>query len=69
MNSEINELQKKVREITEREGLHKLLDTLAIQAISELNNNKAGITLNSFDLAILKLMMIDYLKNNFNRNT
>ncbi|MGD1838199.1 MAG: hypothetical protein ACPKPY_09100 [Nitrososphaeraceae archaeon] len=68
MINEIHELREKIRNTVKEEGLSKLLNTLAIQGNSALNRNESGITLNSLDLALLKLMMIDYLNSNSNQN-
>jgi hypothetical protein len=70
MNSdvEINQLREKIQNtISEVGGISNLLTTLANQANYNLELNEGSITLNSLDNAILKLMMIDFLKkNNFN---
>jgi hypothetical protein len=70
MNSdvEINQLREKIQNtISEAGGITNLLTTLANQANYNLELNEGSITLNSLDNAILKLMMIDFLKkNNFN---
>jgi hypothetical protein len=70
MNSdeEINQLREKIQNtISEAGGISNLLTTLANQANYKLELNESSVTLNSLDNAILKLMMIDYLKkNNFN---
>jgi hypothetical protein len=70
MNSdvEINQLREKIQNtISEAGGISNLLTTLANQANYNLELNEGSITLNSLDNAILKLMMIDFLKkNNFN---
>lgn len=67
MNSdeEINQLREKIQNtITEAGGISNLLTTLANQANYNLDLNESSVTLNSLDNAILKLMMIDYLKKN-----
>ena len=70
MNSdvEINQLREKIQNtISEAGGISNLLTTLANQANYNLELNEGSITLNSLDNAILKLMMIEFLKkNNFN---
>ena len=70
MNSdeEINQLREKIQNtISEAGGISNLLTTLANQANYNLELNEGSITLNSLDNAILKLMIIDFLKkNNFN---
>lgn len=68
MNSdeEINQLREKIQNTISEEGISNLLTTLANQANYKLELNESSITLNSLDYAILRLMMIDYLKNNFN---
>ena len=70
MNSdeEIKQLREKIQNtISEAGGISNLLTTLANQANYNLELNESSVTLNSLDNAILKLMMIDYLKkNNFN---
>ena len=67
-NEEINQLREKIRNtISEAGGISNLLITLANQANYNLELNENSVTLNSLDNAILKLMMIDFLKkNNFN---
>jgi hypothetical protein len=70
MNSdeEINQLREKIQStISEAGGMSNLLTNLANQANYKLELNESSVTLNSLDNAILKLMMIDYLKNNFNK--
>lgn len=62
---EIYQLRERIRNIIENEDLPRLLDTLALQANSALQRNESQ-NLNSLDFAILKLMMIDHLTNNFN---
>ena len=67
MNSdvEINQLREKIQNtISEAGGISNFLTTLANQANYNLELNEGSITLNSLDNAILKLMMIDYLKKN-----
>lgn len=63
-SEEINQLREKVKNTIDSEGIDKLCDTLAIQANSALQSNRSQ-DLNSLDFAVLKLMMIDYLRNNF----
>ena len=67
MNSdeEINQLREKIQNTISEAGISNLLTTLANQANYKLELNESSITLNSLDYAILRLMMIDYLKNNF----
>jgi len=67
MNSEeeTNQLREKIQNtISEKGGISNLLTTLANQANYNLELNENSVTLNSLDNAILKLMMIDYLKKN-----
>ena len=67
MNSdeEINQLREKIQNtISEAGGISNLLTTLANQANYNLELNESSITLSSLDNAILKMMMIDYLKKN-----
>jgi hypothetical protein len=66
MNSEINQLKEQIKNQIDREGLSTLLNTLATQANAALLRNE-NRELNSLDFAILKMMMIDYLNNNFTR--
>lgn len=69
MNSdeEINQLREKIQNTISEAGISNLLTTLANQANYKLELNEGSITLNSLDNAILKLMMIEFLKkNNFN---
>jgi hypothetical protein len=66
MNSEINQLKEQIKNQIDREGLSTLLNTLATQANAALFRNESR-ELNSLDFAILKMMMIDYLNNNFTR--
>ena len=70
MNSdvEINQLREKIQNtISEAGGISNLLTNLANQANYNLALNESSVTLNSLGNAILKLMMIDFLKkNNFN---
>jgi flagellar basal body-associated protein FliL len=66
MNSEINQLKEQIKNQIDREGLSTLLNTLATQANAVLRTNESR-ELNSLDFAVLKMMMIDYLNNNFNR--
>ncbi|HEX5187119.1 MAG TPA: hypothetical protein VFV86_09540 [Nitrososphaeraceae archaeon] len=65
---EINQLREKIQNtINEGGGISNLLTNLANQANYNLELNESPVTLNSLDNAILKLMMIDFLKkNNFN---
>ena len=67
MDAEINQL-KDIQSKIDREGFSTLLNTLITQANSALQSNRSS-DLNSFDYVVLKLMMIDYLNNNFNRNS
>jgi hypothetical protein len=66
MNSEINQLKEQIKNQIDREGLSTLLNTLATQANAVLRTNESR-ELNSLDFAVLKMMMIDYLNNNFKR--
>lgn len=69
MNSdeEINQLREKIQNTISEAEISNLLATLANQANYKLELNEGSITLNSLDNAILKLMMIEFLKkNNFN---
>ena len=67
-DEEINQLREKIQNtITEAGEISNLLTNLANQANYNLELNESPVTLNSLDNAILKLMMIDFLKkNNFN---
>lgn len=67
-DEEINQLREKIQNtISEAGGISNLLTNLANQANYNLALNESSVTLNSLDNAILKLMMIDFLKkNNFN---
>jgi hypothetical protein len=67
MDAEINQLKEQIQSKIDREGFSTLLNTLVSQANSVLQSNQSR-DLNSFDYAVLKLMMVDYLNNNFNRN-
>ena len=67
MDAEINQLKEQIQSKIDREGFSTLLNTLISQANSVLQSNQSR-DLNSFDYAVLKLMMVDYLNNNFNRN-
>ena len=68
MDAEINQLKEQIQSKIDREGFSTLLNTLISQANSALQSNRSS-DLNSFDYVVLKLMMIDYLNNNFNRNS
>lgn len=68
MDAEINQLREQIQSKIDREGFFTLLNTLVRQANSVLQSNQSR-DLNSFDYAVLKLMMVDYLNNNFNRNS
>lgn len=65
MESEINQLKEQIKSKI-GEGFSNLINNLATQAIAVLQRNE-NRDLNSLDYAILKLMMIDYLNNNFNK--
>ena len=67
MDAEINQLKEQIQSKIDRDGFSTLLNTLVSQANSVLQSNQSR-DLNSFDYAVLKLMMVDYLNNNFNRN-
>jgi hypothetical protein len=67
MDAEINQLKEQIQSKIDREGFSTLLNTLVSQANSVLQSNQSR-DLNSFDYAVLKLMIVDYLNNNFNRN-
>ena len=68
MDAEINQLKEQIQSKIDREGFSTRLNTLITQANSALQSNRSS-DLNSFDYVVLKLMMIDYLNNNFNRNS
>ena len=68
MDAEINQLKEQIQSKIDREGFSTLLNTLISQANSALQSNRSS-DLNSFDYVVLKLMMMDYLNNNFNRNS
>ena len=68
MDAEINQLKEQIQSKIDRDGFSTLLNTLVSQANSVLQSNQSR-DLNSFDYAVLKLMMVDYLNNNFNRNS
>ena len=68
MDAEINHLKGQIQSKIDRDGFSTLLNTLVSQANSVLQSNQSR-DLNSFDYAVLKLMMVDYLNNNFNRNS
>ena len=68
MDAEINQLKEQIQSKIDREGFSTLLNTIITQANSALQSNRSS-DLNSFDYVVLKLMMIDYLNNNFNRNS
>jgi hypothetical protein len=65
-SEEINQLREQIQDRIDKEGYSTLLKTLAIQANTALKRNESH-DLNSLDFAMLKLMMIDYLRNNFYR--
>lgn len=65
---EINQLREQIQNRIGKEGFSTLLNTLATQANVELQRNESH-DLNSLDYAVLKLMMIDYLNNSFNKNS
>ena len=67
MDAEINQLKEQIQSKIDREGFSTLLNTLVSQANFVLQSNQSR-DLNSFDYAVLKLMMVDYLNNSFNRN-
>ena len=64
MDAEINQLKEQIQSKIDREGFSTLLNTLVRQANSVLQSNQSR-QCNSFDYAVLKLMMVDYLNNNF----
>lgn len=66
MNSEINELREQIQNTIDEAGISNLSNNLASQAINALQENKSR-DLDGLGYAILKLMMIDYLNNNFNK--
>jgi hypothetical protein len=68
MDAEINQLKEQIQSKIDRDGFSTLLNTLVRQANSVLQSNQSR-DLNSFDYAVLKLMMVDYLNNNLNRNS
>jgi hypothetical protein len=68
MDAEINQLKEQIQSKIDRDGFSNLLNTLVSQANSVLQSNQSR-DLNSFDYAVLKLMMVDYLNKNFNRNS
>ena len=68
MDAEINHLKEQIQSKIDREGFSTLLNTLVSQANSVLQSNQSR-DLNSFDYAVLKLMMVDFLNKNFNRNS
>ena len=68
MDAEINQLKEQIQSKIDREGFSIVLNTLVSQANSVLQSNQSR-DLNSFDYAVLKLMMVDYLNNKFNRNS
>jgi len=68
MDAEINQLKEQIQSKIDRDGFSTLLNTLVSQANSVLQSNQSR-DLNSFDYAVLKLMMVDYLNNKFNRNS
>jgi hypothetical protein len=63
---EINKLRQQIKDQIDREGFSPLLSNLATQANATLRTNERR-DFNSFDFAVFKLMMIDYLNNNFNK--
>jgi hypothetical protein len=65
---EINQLRKQIQNVISKEGFSTLLSILAQQALATLQRNESH-DLNSLDYAVLKLMMIDYLSNSFNKNS
>ena len=67
MDAEINQLKEQIQSKIDREGFSTLLNTLVSQANFVLQSNQSR-DLNSFDYAVLKLMMVDYLNKSFNRN-
>ncbi len=58
------EIQKRINE--EEKGISAYFNTLLTQANVTLQNN-ASPNLNSLDFVVLRLMMIDYLNNIFNK--
>ena len=68
MDAEINHLKEQIQSKIDRDGFSTLLNTLVSQANSVLQSNQSR-DLNSFDYVVFKLMMVDYLNNNFNRNS
>ena len=69
MNSEeeINQLRKRVKNTIDNAGIDNFIYNLARQANSKFEEKDGVITLNREDYALLKLMMIYYLNNNFNK--
>ena len=68
MNSEINQLREQIQNKIDQTGISNLSNNLASQAINALRENKSR-DLDGVGYAILKLMMIDYLNTNFNKNS
>ena len=68
MDAEINQLKEQIQSKIDREGFSIVLNTLVSQANSVLQSNQSR-DLNSFDYAVLKLMMVDYLNKKFKRNS
>ncbi len=66
MSSELIQLKEQIKERIDKEGFSTLLNTLTTQANVALERNITQ-SFNSFDYALLKLMMIDYLNKIFNR--
>ncbi len=62
---EISQLRQQIKDQIDREGFSTLLNDLT-QANAALRTNERR-DFNSFDFAVFKLMMIDYLNNIFKR--
>jgi hypothetical protein len=64
---EINQLRETIQNTIDKAEISNYLDNLARQANNIFEQKDSAITLSREDYIILKLMMIDYLKNNFNK--
>jgi hypothetical protein len=66
---EINQLRKRIQNTVDNVDIDNYLHNLAIPANAKFNEqtHDTEITLNKEEYALLKLMMIDYLKNNYNK--
>jgi hypothetical protein len=66
---EVNQLRERIQDTVDNIGINNYLYNLAKSANAKFNEqtDDTEITLNKEEYTLLKLMMTDYLKNNFNK--